>query len=153
MDNEDSEEDVVAQQLLHAFMRVRRVTGRQTAIGGLTRSEIMVLSCIKRAGLVEVRVSEISNLLQVAAPTVTQQLNDLESRGFVGKRSDPDDRRAVRVRLTEQGDQAVQTAWDGFMTSFQGLVEYLGEEDSRTLAALLDKVFIYFQETRDDTSR
>ena len=148
----ETEGNTLAQELLYAFGRFRRTHGQQTPAAGLTRSEFMVLGCIRRGGMPEdsgIRVSEISNLLQLAPPTITQQIQELETRGLVEKHSDPDDRRAVLVRLTAKGDQAVQAAWEAMLDSFNGLVIYLGEEDSLVLVKLMDKVATYFQEVRE----
>jgi DNA-binding MarR family transcriptional regulator len=150
----DTDDNPVALKLLHAFGRLRRLNGRQIPIAGLTHGEIMVLSHIRRKAAEEacgMRVSEIGSFLKVAAPTITQQLNELETRGFVEKHSDPTDRRAVRIRLTPKGDAAVTAAWASFSASFRGLVAYLGEDDSNTLADLLGRAFLYFQESGDVT--
>jgi len=143
----------VAQQLLEAFVRFRRVHWRQSPIAGLTHSELLVLVCIKSAVPVEagLRVSEISSLLKVAAPTITQQLNNLAAQGLVEKHRDPADRRAVRIRLTGQGECAMQAAAEAFSASITGLVGYLGAAKSRQLAELLGQVFTYFQEVRAGT--
>jgi len=138
-----------AHKLMQAFGRLRRLNWRHGPVAGLTPGEMLVLSCIKRATPPEgggLRVSEIGNLLHVAAPTITQQLNDLETRGLVEKQSDPDDRRAVRITLTRKGDEAVCTALVAFSASVSGLVAYLGEDDSNQLADLLSKAFTYFDE-------
>ncbi len=113
----------------------------------------MVLVCIKSAVTVEagLRVSEISSLLKVAAPTVTQQLNSLAAHGLVEKHSDPEDRRAVRIRLTAEGESAMKAAADAFSTVITGLVSYLGAAKSQQLAALLGEVFTYFEDVRAGT--
>ena len=144
-----------AHKLMQAFALFRRLNLRHSPMAGLTPGEMMVLSCIKRAGLTEgrgLRVSEIGNLLRVAAPTITQQLNDLETRGYVEKQSDPDDRRAVRITLTARGADIVHTAWAAFAASFTGLVGYLGEDDSNQLAELLSKAFAYFDELSEQAA-
>jgi DNA-binding MarR family transcriptional regulator len=141
-----------AHRLMQAFALFRRLNWRQSPMAGLTPGEMMVLSCIKRAAPPEgggLRVSEIGNLLRVAAPTITQQLNDMETRGYVEKQSDPDDRRAVRITLTRKGAETVGAAWAAFSASFTGLVDYLGEEDSTQLAELLTKAFAYFDEVSE----
>jgi DNA-binding MarR family transcriptional regulator len=139
----------VAQRLLESFVRFRRLHWAHSPVHELTHSEVMVLSIIRKHGEAAadgIRVSDISNVLRVASPTITQQINSLEARGYVERRMDKEDRRAVRVLLTEKGEAAVKIAWDSFLDSFNGLAEYLGEEDSDELARLLAKVFQYFKE-------
>ena len=99
-----------------------------------------------------IKVSEIGNLLNVASPTVTQQIKSLETHGFVERNIDKEDRRAVRVTLTDSGLCVVQVASDNYLASVNGLVEYLGEEDSKRLADLLQRVFFYFSEANPSGS-
>jgi DNA-binding MarR family transcriptional regulator len=93
-----------------------------------------------------IKVSEISKQLQVTSPTITQLLKGLEANGFVERRIDPNDRRAVGIILTEKGEMVTKQAADTFFTTLQGLIEFLGEEQSDELAELLSKVFRYFNE-------
>lgn len=88
-------------------------------------------------------VSEISGRLNVTSPTVTQHINSLEAQGLVERRSDPADRRIVRVRLTEQGGMYIQRINEARLRMFVGLVEHLGEEESLRLAELLGKASDY----------
>ncbi len=92
------------------------------------------------------RVSDISQLLQVTSPTITQIINRLEERGWVERYMDPEDRRVVRVKLTLEGEQIAAQAKKRFMESFNGLLDHLGLEDSERLAELLMKVFDYYQQ-------
>lgn len=141
-----------AQKLLEAFVRLRRVHWRHSPTQGLTTSEIMVLFCIKRAATTcasALKVSEISSHLNVAPPTITQQIRSLETHGFVQRRMDKQDRRAVRITLTEKGEHIIKHASDHFLAAMIGLVENLGEEDSNKLAGLLTRVSAYFDETAE----
>jgi DNA-binding MarR family transcriptional regulator len=151
----DTRQDVVAQELLEAFSQFRRLHWRESPIAGLTPGELRVLSCLRRAATPEnagTKVSEISTMLRVAPPTATQQINELESQGYVERAGDRKDRRAVRVSLTEKGEAAIEHAHEAFVTSFKGLVDYLGEEQSKQLADLLTRTFTYFSEVRETNS-
>ncbi len=94
------------------------------------------------------KVSELSNTLNVASPTITQQINNLETHGYVERSIDKEDRRVVRIKLTEKGLQAQRKAAEAFLVTVNGLVEYLGEEDTEKLAELMTKVSYYFTEVR-----
>jgi len=90
------------------------------------------------------RVSELASAFNVTASGVTQVVTVLEEQGLVVRRMDPDDRRAVRVSLTEQGlreGESVRMAMDRI---FSGLVAHLGREKSRRLLTLLTEVAAYF---------
>ena len=46
---------------------------------------------------------ELARALRIEGPTLTRHLDGAEQEGLVVRRRDPDDRRAVRVELTEAG--------------------------------------------------
>lgn len=106
-----------------------------------------MLFCIKNyveTHEIGIKTSELSNILNVASPTITQQVNSLERRGFVERNVDKEDRRAVRIRVTEKGEEVFKKASEEFEASINGLVEHLGQEKSEQLADLLSETFNYF---------
>jgi DNA-binding MarR family transcriptional regulator len=138
-----------AQKLMRAFMQFHRLEWHQRNVAGCTAGEIRTLFCIRNgatAGNPEMKVSEISKRLQVTSPTVTQLLKGLEANGLIERHIDPADRRAVGITLTERGEAVTQKAAEAFAASFEGLIEYLGEEDSNQLADLLTKAYRYYSE-------
>lgn len=144
----DDLENSTAQKLLKSFSQFRKTGWHEKQIAGLNPSEIKVLLAIKHSaieGKTDLKVSEISSILHVTAPTVTQIINKLEKDGYVIRNMDPSDRRAVKIRLTEKGLDITKKARRIFSESFTGLVEFLGEEDSEKLEELLTKVFHYFK--------
>lgn len=92
------------------------------------------------------KVSDISKLLRVTPPTVTQILKGLEADGLVEREIDPTDRRVAFIKLTKKGELVTVKAREASLADFEGLVEYLGEERSNQLADLLTDVFAYFHE-------
>lgn len=139
-----SENDFVVEQLTRAFLQFREVEWIYPTETGYKNSEIKVLICIYREeleGRPHMRVSQISQKLKVASPTVTQLLNSLEEEGLIERNSDESDRRTVLVRLTPQGKTLIKSSREKFYKLFSGLAEYLGEEDSKKLSELLAKSF------------
>jgi DNA-binding MarR family transcriptional regulator len=138
-----------AQKLMRAFMQFHRLEAHQRNFAGCTPGEIRTLFCIRngtRSGNPVIKVSEISKRLQVTSPTVTQLLKGLEANGLIERRIDRADRRAVGIMLTEGGEAVTQKAADAFAASLEGLIDYLGEEDSNELADLLLKAYRYYSE-------
>ncbi|WP_068620801.1 MarR family winged helix-turn-helix transcriptional regulator [Paenibacillus tuaregi] len=132
-----------AQRLFDAFNRARKADWRRPSVGGCKPSEMRLLFYIKR-GMKNheegFSVSELSSALEVTSPTVTQLINSLEAEGLVERRMDSNDRRAVRVKLTQQGMDLTEKAMQAFFGRFIELYEYLGEEQSEQLSELLEKV-------------
>ncbi|HEX2914957.1 MAG TPA: MarR family transcriptional regulator [Chloroflexia bacterium] len=145
-----------SQKLLKALIQFRRADWHHRTVAGCKPSEVRLLMCIKRgvtAESPEIKVSSLSRLLNVTSPTVTQLLNGLEAQGLIERHIDPSDRRAVGISLTEKGEQITQQAMEDFHASLQGLIEYLGEEESDRLAELLFKLSRYYQEKSNNMNQ
>jgi DNA-binding MarR family transcriptional regulator len=156
----DIQHNETAQKLLRALMQFKRVGWHQTSTTGYKPSELRVLFCLGkdlrpdihelvkdiRPDMREMKVSEISKRLHVTPPTVTQLIKGLEANGLVERNIDPVDRRAVGIKLTEKGHKITGLAINDFLASINGLIEYLGEEQSEQLAELLVKASRYYNE-------
>lgn len=140
----------LAQELLSTFRKFPKIMINRRKNTVQKRSEIMVLFCIKKSGDTEMKVSEISRMLQVKAPTVTQLINELESRGQVERITRSSDRRSVWIKITEEGEKVIAKAEEEIRSTYSGLIDYLGEEESRMLIASLDKVYAFFLERMDE---
>ena len=141
--------DTTVEKLLRSFMQFRKAGWHEHSVASCTPSEIKVLFCLGR-GMKQnnsiITVSEISKILRVTSPTVTQILKKLEANGFVERHADDIDRRVVRITLTDKGQDVVHQAKEEFRASINGLIEYLGEEQSNQLADLLSRVSHYYHD-------
>jgi DNA-binding MarR family transcriptional regulator len=141
-----------AERLATAFMRFRKSMWHPRSVAGRTLGEVHMLLVIQhgvRHGKPDAHgasVSEISRILRVTSPSVTQMTKSLESDGLVERTADPTDRRAVCLQLTPSGLVVARLAEQEFQESFRGLADYLGEEQSDQLATLLNRVRHYFNE-------
>lgn len=143
---EDNKE-LIVEKIMKCLAEFRRFHKHKSPISSLTHSETMVLFSVRNYVEIHhigVKTSELSNILNVASPTITQQINSLETRGFVERNIDKEDRRAVRIKVTEKGEEVLRKACKEFEASIKGLVEHLGQEKSEQLADLLSETFNYF---------
>lgn len=116
---------------------------------GLRRSELMLLFTIRH--IVHeypegVSVTELSHRLCVRPPTVTRMLDALERNGYIERSADPHDRRMVRIRILDAGEELARKGTAHYVSSINDLVNYLGEEKSHTLAGLIDDICSYFSQ-------
>jgi len=140
-------ERIILQKIMQAFLLFRRSSWHHRSIEGYKPSEIRTLLCIQKGiqhAPFEMKVSDISKLLQVTAPTVTQLIKGLEAEGLVERNTASTDRRAVGIKLTARGEMITQKAHEDFVTILNGLVDYLGEEQSNQLVELLNSASTYF---------
>lgn len=108
------------------------------------RSEIMVLFCINKSADGEMKVSEISRYLHVKAPTVTQLINELESKGQVERITRSTDRRSVWIRLTDEGKRVLAEVDKEIQAKYNGLIDYLGEQETIVFIETLKRMQEYF---------
>jgi DNA-binding MarR family transcriptional regulator len=69
---------------------------------GLSRSAASVLHRLATAG--PQRITELAAWESIAQPSMTALVGRLEAQGLVTRGDDPDDRRAVRVAVTADGE-------------------------------------------------
>jgi DNA-binding MarR family transcriptional regulator len=135
-------------QFNKSFMHMHR-TGLQQNFAGCKGSEIGALFVIRhvtKAEEREIKVSEISKLMHVTSPTITQLLKGLETNGLIERHIDRTDRRVVGIALTERGEEVARQAEETQLHFLRGLIDYMGEEQSNELASLLFKASRYFNE-------
>jgi DNA-binding MarR family transcriptional regulator len=116
--------------LRHSVYLVRRLD----ADGDLSAAQLSTLKMLLDDG---VRVGEIARNLGVRVPSATEQVIKLERAGLARREADPDDSRAVRVVLTAQGRDAVESANRRRNAVMAGILETLSDDDRRALAAAL----------------
>ena len=100
--------------------------------------EFDVLAALRRAGApYELSPGRLLRETLVTSGTMTNRVDRLAGRGFVERHPDPDDRRGVIVRLTDEGRTAVDEAFEGLLSAEAVLLADLPARDQRRLADLL----------------
>jgi DNA-binding MarR family transcriptional regulator len=126
---------------LTRFSRLNAVALEEAAAGlGLTASEVAVLGALRREGPV-LSPTRLQGVVIQSPGGVTKTLRRLESAGYVRRRADPDDRRALLVELTASGRRAADRASAAVAAHYDVLLEGL-DTDALTEAvrAVLDRL-------------
>ena len=150
---EEKKSSDVIQGLFKLIKRFPNLKLKQSAIIGLTRSEYELLVILKMNiddQKTAISVSEISNLLQITPAGVTHLINPLEEKGFIKRLPDPNDRRIVLIGLTKKGTKTAEAIITDVQRELIGLVNYLGEEDSKELVRLMSRALEYFASQFED---
>jgi len=92
---------------------------------GVTMTQYRLLSYI---GSAEHRAGQLADRAALSRPAVTVALDGLEQRGLVTRERVPEDRRAVALRLTRQGQKVLSEA-DRALTAFVSDLLEDGERD------------------------
>ncbi|EGW40044.1 MarR family transcriptional regulator [Desulfosporosinus sp. OT] len=142
----------LAQDLLQIFSQFKRPSGQQPFTKlGIKPSEFILLNMLLKDcddPSVGMRVSEISEKLDITPGGVTHTINSLEKGGFIERSADPNDRRIVLVRATEKCQKVIKRLYAEQLQFVEGLVTFLGEQDSREFTRLFSKALDYFKESR-----
>jgi DNA-binding MarR family transcriptional regulator len=86
------------------------------------------------------RMSELSRRLMVTGGNVTGLADQLEQEGFLLREAVPGDRRAIRLRLTPDGQARFAEMASAHESWVVSLLSDLGAAEQRTLLALLGKL-------------
>lgn len=97
------------------------------------------------------RMKALSQYLMVTGGNVTGLTDELEREGLVRRDPDPDDRRSLRVRLTDEGRAAFEAIAAEHEAWVVGLIGDLGTRDKDTLYQLLGRLRVHLARTIENT--
>ncbi|AQZ69421.1 Transcriptional regulator, MarR family [[Actinomadura] parvosata subsp. kistnae] len=121
----------------------------------LDRPDVQILVTLLDAGEPR-RIGMIAEALQVESPHVTRHVAALERRGLLERVRDPDDGRAWRIALTEDGAEAATACRRVTSDWFEGALKDWSESDQAELARLMDKLaddmYVHLKPQLDRTS-
>ena len=147
MDNENSAQITLEiLQLLSEFSRIRWEHQPNIDLRPSETELLLLLFLSIDENKKALSASELSNLLKITPAGVTHLINPLEEYGYIERLKDPDDRRIVLIALTEKGRQTAKSLIEYASKKINGLVEVLGEDDSRTFIRIMSAVMKYMKE-------
>ncbi len=135
----DSGSDETLSDAFWSVARQLRETSHEAlAPWDITPSHLRALRVLGRHGIM--RLSELSDHLHIAARSTTEVVDALESRGLVRRRSDPGDRRATLVEVTEHGASVLDAISAVRGTEAERVFGRLSQTDRAHLARILRKL-------------
>lgn len=111
-------------------------------ITGMSPSEFSTLCCaeqyLKNNGTAA-SVAEIAALMGVSVPAVSRTLRSLQGRAWIERTVDEDDRRSVRVTITQEGRAKLLENMSRVVKVLNRIMSVFTEEEMRTAARLYGK--------------
>ena len=104
----------------------------------VTLPQLMLLNLTSIHG--PCRLTALAEKIEVKPSAVTVMVDRLEKRGLVRRVQDPDDRRAVRVEITEEGRDVLDKARELRNEVLGGFMNRLDPEEARLLADSLERL-------------
>ncbi len=110
-------------------------TIRQHAAAGLTPSQLSALVTVDERG--PLRISALASQESLGAPAATRVVASLEEAGLVTRSSDPDDKRASLISLTQVGGETLKALRKERATGLGAQLDALSESERRLLERAL----------------
>lgn len=117
---------------------------------GVTPAYIHFLDTIEtleRQG-VEVRASDISDALHIPRPGVTRTVKEMESQGYLCKRTSPRDGRAARISITPAGKELSRRYNELYFERLAPLLADISPEDARCTIETIRRFYRVMSERR-----
>jgi DNA-binding MarR family transcriptional regulator len=124
-------------ELLSVVARLNRFATQRARLP-LPWAQARLLSTIEDRG--EARISDLACLDHCSQPTMTTQVRRLEDAGLVSRTVDPQDARAVLIRITKKGRQVLADARVDRAAVIDPRLDQLSREDRETLAAAVEVI-------------
>lgn len=129
----------LADQLQGLTRRLRRAQAERLAPLGLTPAQERALRLITR-GDEPPRMTELADRLGIVPRSLTTVIDALEEAGLVRREIDPRNRRAILLRLTDQGAAVRDGLREARRRAAEDLFAPLSADDRKTLAGLLARL-------------
>ncbi len=132
-----------AEKIYELMQKFHKMRTNAKFTGEIPRSELKMLKMIKMnsSEAEGVKVSTLSELLDISKSAVSQMINALEDKGYVERVSTKGDRRVVYVRLTENGEERFALELQAFLQGMDKIFTKMGEDDTEELLRLLEKLY------------
>ncbi len=116
--------------LLAVVARINRLATQRARLP-LPYAQARLLSTIEDQGAA--RISDLAALDHCSQPTMTTQVRRLEDAGYVSRTVDPDDARAVLIRITDRGRETLRQVRVDRGAAVDPYLERLDAGDRKTL--------------------
>lgn len=117
---------------------------------GVTPSYIHYLDTIeslKQRGE-RVKVSDISDALQIPRPGVTRTVKEMEAKGYLCKRTSPDDGRITYISITQAGKELSQKYNEQYFNRLAPFLQDISQEDAQCTIQTIERFYRVMSERR-----
>ena len=131
-------------KLARAASTFGRLSGKGIERYGLTQPQFSVLEALGHLG--PLTIGEISRKMLVTGGCMTVIIDNLEREGLVQRLRSSEDRRVVKVSLTNKGDTLFRDIFEQHARRVTELASPLSEEEQVQLSSLLKKLGLALKE-------
>lgn len=137
--------------LFDAFYQAKRIRDLLPALPkGVTASYIHYLDTVEsleRQG-VRVKVSDISDALNIPRPGVTRTVKEMEAKGYLCKHTSSSDGRITYVSITEAGKRLSQAYNEQYFNRLAPLLQDISQEEAECTIQTIERFYQVMSERR-----
>ena len=117
---------------------------------GVMPSYIQYLDAIQKLEKkdIHVKVSDISDIMNLPRPGVTRTVKEMEQKGYLKKSTSPKDGRVTYLTLTETGQALSQKYNQECFSILADYTEEISEEDAECMIRTMDRLYHIMCERR-----
>lgn len=97
---------------------------------------------------VHVKISEISDALNIPRPGVTRTVKEMVAKGYLKKIASPDDGRVTYVSITEEGRELSRRYDQEYFSSLAPYMDDISEEDAECMIQTIETFYEIMCERR-----
>lgn len=86
------------------------------------------------------RQNELASVLCVSQSALSRQMTELVDAGLVERRPDPDDKRAFRVQVSEQGQEALRAAKESRSARLRDMLSGWSQEEAAVALNTIERL-------------
>lgn len=124
------------------FAALKKAEGDQTT--SISDAHLLLLRRLQEDN--GMRMTQIAQLLSIKAPAVSAMIDHLEEVGIVERTPDPDDRRALLIRLTPKGRLTASEVESKRSNLMERHLKALNERDLQDLSRITQKLLGSFDD-------
>jgi len=125
-------------KLARAFSSFNKRSTENIRTFGLTQPQFSVIEALGHLG--PLKVGEICNKMLVSGGNMTLVLDNIEKLGYIERIHSKNDRRAIDVQLTKQGQEIFDNYFESHAEHISKLMSVISQEEQKLLGDLLKKL-------------
>lgn len=117
---------------------------------GVMPSYIQYLDAIQKLEKkdIRVKVSDISDVMNLPRPGVTRTVKEMEKKGYLSKIASPDDGRVTYISITEEGWKLFRKYDENYFGELSADLSDISEEDADCMIRTIEKFYQIMCERR-----
>ena len=142
-----SNHETVNEILVRLFANILYIEEKCLKIGKFDDLTITEMHLIENIGFsTERTMSDTAKAVKVTSGTLTSAIDNLIKKGYVERRRSSEDRRVVKIRLTEKGKEAFKYHEDFHKDMVISALQQLNSHEEEVLIKVLSNIEVFFNE-------